>query len=265
MRLRFGLDVLCLALAGCLAGGVAIADVLIESTSADGSSGRILISGDLARVETGNDGYWLLLELDTGSILAVNETDELAMDMKSEMPQRPEHGEMMTDIDPPHIRFDERRDGPEIAGFRTVQYRVMVDDVHCYDEFLAPDALDHDGIRRFVSTISAGSDNEAQRILIQLTDPARICQAADDLIDDHYPLAGIPMRTLDANGNLVHEITRIAFDQAHDPALFRLPAGYPVLSRLEVMQHMEHEPLDREALLERLQEIERQMQKFEHD
>jgi hypothetical protein len=241
----------------------AIAGVTIESSSADGTPGRVLISGDLARVETGRQDFWLLLDLAAGTILAVNDADRIAMDMRSPIPQRVEHGNMAIEVPPLRVRLEHRRDGPEIAGFRTVHYKVMVDDMHCYDEFLAPDALKDDGIRRFVAAMSEGSDNAPQRMLIQLTAPDRICEAADDLIDDHYTVAGIPMRTLDADGRLVQEITRISFGQAHAPALFRLPDGYPVLTRAEVMERMIHDELDLDELQKRLEEIERRMRAAE--
>lgn len=251
---------LCLLAAGALLCVEASADVMIETVSADGASSRILITDTRARIETGNDGYYLLLDLDAGTILAVNEQDRIAMDMKSPIPQRSEHGDMILDLPPLNVRLTERRDGPVIAGFATIHYRVMVDDIHCYDEYLAPALLEDKAIRRFVAAMSEGSDNAPMRALIRLTDPSRTCEAADDLIDDHYPLAGVPLRTLDAKGRVVHEVRQITFDARHDPALFRLPAGYPVLSRDEVMQRMLDDEFDPEELQRRLLEIERQMQ-----
>ncbi len=257
------LKTLCLPLLVAFSVPAALAGITIESTSADGSTGRVLISGDLARVETGRQNFWLLLDLGAGTILAVNDVDRIAMDMRSPIPRRIEHDSMATEAPPLMIRLEQHQDGPEIAGFKTVHYRVMVNDVHCYDEFLAPGALKDSGIRGFVAAMSEGSDNEPQRVLIQLTAPDRICEAADDLIDDHYPVAGIPMRTLDAKGDLVQEITRIAFEQTHAPALFRLPDGYPVLTRTEVMERMIHDEIDLDDLQKRLDEIERRMQAAE--
>ncbi len=257
------LKTLCLPALAAFITPAALADVTIENRSTDGTAGRVLISGDLARVETGRQEFWLLLDLAAGSILAVNDADRIAMDMKSPIPRRTEHDDMTAGVAPPKVRLEKRGDGPEIAGYRTVHYRVTVDGIHCYDEYLAPSALDDHGIRRFVAAMSEGSDNAPQRVLIQLTAPERICEAADDLIDDHYPLAGIPMRTLDADGRLIQEITRIAFDGEHDAVLFRLPDGYPVLTRAEVMEHMISDELDLDDLQRRLEEIERRMQAVE--
>lgn len=254
---------LCLPLLAAFNVPAAFAGVTIESTSTDGSTGRVLISGNLARVETGRQDFWLLLDLDAGTILAVNDADRIAMDMRSPIPQRVEHGSMEIETPPLVVRLEHHREGPVIAGFETEHYRIMVNDVHCYDEFLAPGALEDSSIRSFVAAMSEGSDNEPQRVLILLTAPDRICEAADDLIDDHYPVAGIPMRTLNAKGDLVQEITRIAFEQTHAPALFRLPDGYPVLTRTEVMERMIHDEIDLDDLQKRLDEIERRMRAAE--
>lgn len=259
------LKILCLPALAALIVPAAFGDVTIESRGADGTNGRVLISGDMARVETGRRDFWLLLDLAAGSILAVNDADRIAMDMKSPIPRRIEHGDMTANVPPLDVRLEKRGDGPEIAGFRTVHYRVTVDGAHCYDEYLAPAALDDAGVRRFVAAMSAGSDNAPQRMLIQLTAPERICEAADDLIDDHYPRAGIPMRTLDARGRLVQEIARIALDHSHDAALFHLPDGYPVLTRAEVMERMIGDELDFDDLQQRLEELERRMRAAEAD
>lgn len=238
-------------------------DVLIESVGAEERPARVLIGEGVARIDRSGSDIHVLIDLDRGQIFAVDDAQRYVMDMQSPMPVRPEHGELNTEaVPPPAIRLERRKDGPVIAGFATVHYRVTVEGRHCFDEYLAPAALEEPAIRRFVEATSAGSRDDERRVLIQLTEPERLCEAVEDLIDDHYPRLGIPMRTLDAEARVIHRITRIVLDAPHDPALLRVPADYEVLTRTQLMERAAPPP-DGDGLQERQRNIERHMRDIE--
>ena len=188
------------------------------------------------------------------------------MDMQSPMPTRSEHGELNTSlVAPPLIRFERGRNaGPTIAGYATIHYRVTVGGQHCFDEYLAPATLEVPAIRRFSAAMAASTHDEERRVLLQLTAPERLCEAAEDLIDDHYPRLGIPLRTLDAQGRVIHRVTRIQLDAGHDAALMRVPADYEVLTRAEVMARMAPE-VDEADIQERQRRTEQQMHNLPGD
>lgn len=236
------------------------ADVLIESLGADDRPARVLISDDMARIDRSGSDVYMLLDLERRQAFAIDDAERYAMDMQSPMPKRPEHGELnLAQVPPPMIRFERGGAGPTIAGYATVHYRVTVGGQHCFDEYLAPAALDVPAIRRFIGTMSASTHDEERRVLIQLTNPERLCEAAEDLIDDHYPRLGIPLRTLDAERRVIHRVIRIDLDVEHDPALMRVPADYKVLTRGDVVARTAP-AVDEADIQERQRRIEQHMQ-----
>lgn len=247
--------------AGCSA-ATASADVLISSIDAGEAPTRVLIADDTARIDTGSSTVHMLIDLRAGKMYAVDEAGRYAMDMSSPMPARPEHGELDTGaVPPPAVRFERRGEGPMIAGYATEHYRVSVDGRHCYDEYLAPAALQQPAIRRFIETMSSASHNDERRVLMQLTDPSRLCDAAEDLIDDSYARLGIPLYTQDALGKVIHRVTAIDLHAPHDSAALRVPEGYEVLTRAEVMARTAP-AVDAGAVEERRRRLEQHMREF---
>ncbi|MDX9741695.1 MAG: hypothetical protein RBT81_11030 [Gammaproteobacteria bacterium] len=251
--------ILALVLPGAVA--TAHADAIIESVDSGLNEIRISIGKDGARIERADSSVHVLLDFDARSIHAVDTEQRYAMDMQSPASRQQEHGDFdFASVAPPALRLERMGAGPAIAGYETVHYRVLVDGRRCFDEYLAPAALDNEDIRRFIQAMAAGTHDVEQRVLIQLTEPDRLCDAVTDMIDDHYPRLGIPLRTLDARGREVHRVTRIETNAAHDAAMFRIPTGYEILTRVEVMarEAPEHDPEDLEERQRRLEQLMRE-------
>jgi hypothetical protein len=237
------------------------ADTVIESVDSRLNEIRVSIGKDGARIERADSPVHVLIDFDAQSIHAVDTSQRYAMDMKSPAPSKADHGDFnFASVAPPVIRMERMGAGPAIAGFDTMHYRVLVDGRRCFDEYLAPAALDDEGIRQFIRTMAAGTNDVEQRVLIQLTEPERLCDAVTDLIDDQYPRLGIPLRTLDAKGREVHRVTRIDAGASHDPAMFRIPAGYEILTRAQVMEREapQSDPQDIEERQQRLEQLMRE-------
>lgn len=222
-----------------LACPTAYGDTLIESTRTDGGFTRVVLGAGKARIDTSDEGTYVLLDLATRKALVVDAHAQFAMDLDSPRPQRSEHARMAAaGAVPPEVRLDDMGDGPAIAGYPTRRYRVLVNNVHCYDEYLAMAPLQEPAIRLFVEATAAAPGDEESRALMLLTEPERLCEAANNLIDDHYPRLGIPLRSTDSGGKTAHEITRIQLDAPARPALLEVPAGYPVLTRAQVSERL---------------------------
>lgn len=225
-----------LALTLSLAASTAHADVTIESVDSGLDPIRVMAGEHGARIERGDGTVYVLLDFAARSVHAVNTGERYAMDMMSPTPgQQEQHGDFdFAAVAPPALRLERMGPGPSIAGYDTVHYRVLVDGRRCFDEYLAPAALDDAAIRRFIEAMAEGTRDHEHRVLVQLTDPEQLCDAVTDLIDDHYPRLGIPLRTLDAQGREVHRVTRIETGVSHDAAAFRIPPDYPILTRAQV-------------------------------
>lgn len=246
------------------ASAAAHGDIVIEGRAADGQTSRVTIGADKARIDTADTDVYILLDLATRRVLAVNGRERFAMDLASPRQQRSEHAQMAaTGLAPPDVRLEDTGAGPEIAGYPTRRYRLMINDLYCRDEFLARAALEEPAIRLFIEIMAAASDDRDNRMLTQLTEPDRLCEVSDDLVDDQYPQLGIPLRSVARDGTVTHEITRILLDAPAQPALLEPPAEYPVLTRAEVSERMGDSDLDAAAVAERQRRIQERIEEIE--
>lgn len=237
------------------------ADVTIESVDSGLDTIRVMAGEHAARIERGDGTVYVLLDFAEHSVHAVDTGQRYAMDMLSPAPSQQEHGDFdFAAVAPPVLRLERMGPGPNIVGYDTVHYRVLVDGRRCFDEYLAPAALDDAAIRRFIEAMAEGTHDHERRVLVQLTDPERLCDAVTDLIDDHYPRLGIPLRTLDAQGREIHRVTRIETGVSHDAAAFRIPPDYPILSRAQVSAYEApaHDEADLEERQRRLEQLMRE-------
>ncbi len=248
----------------CAAWTTAHGDIVIEGADAAGRDSRVTIGAGMARIDGADAGLHMLLDLESGRVLAVNTREHFAMDLASPRQRRSEHAEMAaTGIAPPRVRLEDAGAGPDIAGYQTLRYRVLIDDVYCRDEFLAAAPLAEPGIRRFIEIMAAASEDQDRRVLTLLTEPERLCDVADDLIDDHYTQLGIPLRSTDGDGRMTHEILRIRLDAPAQPALLELPADYPVLTRAQVLERSGGGDSDEAAVAERQRRIQERIEEIE--
>ncbi len=225
------------ALLACLGLQPARAGVLITSQEADQGRSEVAISGDWARID--HDGWPIYMLIDMGNrhVYAVSPQDHQIVDLTTPPPPPSQHAaEAIAKVGQPKATVEKVGDGPVIAGYRTTRYRVSVDGHYCYDEYLALAPLEDPQIRRFVRALSLASQTEPGTALEIAIDPSRICQAADNLVDDQYSTLGIPMRTVSPDQTVIHRITAIRHIGEFEPDFFELPADYPRLSRRQAQE-----------------------------
>lgn len=236
--------------------GKAAAGVLIESIDGDGKRSTVLIDGAKARIDHAIPNGYMILDLDTEQVYAVDSARHLVMDLSTPFVQRSAHAAVAMRPRQPAVAMEDLGPGPEIHGYATIHYRIAVQGRHCFDEFLARRAAADPRIQRFLVTMSQLSDSADEvrhNLLFSDADP---CDAAADTIDDRYPALGLPLRTVRANGRISHEITRIEVDAAMTAGTFSWPGDYPLLSRQQVHERLGRQN-DEAALTEALERQQR--------
>ncbi len=222
----------------CLAmPGLGNADIVIESQEAERGNSRVSISEDWARIDNADWEIYILIDLRAGRVYAVSPGEKQIVDLSTPPAPPSAHAEeAIAKVGQPEALLEELGAGPVIAGYATTRYRVSVNDTDCYEEYLATRPLQQTLIQRFVQTLASASTTEADAALEIAIDPDKICQLADNLVDDQYPTLGIPMLTVDTKQQELHRITGIRTDTNHDSDFFTLPKDYRILSRQEVQQ-----------------------------
>lgn len=219
---------------GLLIGGMiaplAYGGTMLQGRDDEGGVTVIKIEGRQARIETGDDSGYMLIHMGAGKVYSVNNEQRMVLDVSSAPPTPPGTPDN-TQTAPTVTKVGQ---GPEIAGYPTVQYRVKVGAARCFDDYLAPKALHNEEIRRFVQAMA---DWTARLHNTGAADEDE-CDAAADALNQRYPRLGIPLRTVDAAGTVIHEITRIQTGTTYPSDIFELPRGYQVLTQQELMTRM---------------------------
>lgn len=229
----------------------AMAGTLIESTDNVGNNVTVLIGDKMARVDSSDlDGY-MVVDMSRQKIYVVSNEEQVVIDLSSSahsdsVPDRPP----TTRPERPTATYVDEGTGPEIAGYTTRHYKVMVGSMLCFDEFLSKKMIQNPGVHKFIEVMAKQSqvrENEGMTEYFAADNP---CESAEDVMDQRHLSLGLPLRTLDDEGIAIYEITQITLNAAVPAASFKFPENFPLISRGEMMQRMigRIRPRDEESL-----------------
>lgn len=209
------------------------AGTVIESTDDQKNHTKIMIEKDMARIDTADMQGYMLIDLGKEKIYAVSTDEQVVMDLS---PHIIEGSPRVITTNRKQASFVKQGKGPKIAGYSTTQYKVMMGDTHCFDEYLSKEAIDNRDIRHFTEVMAKISQVEEKMDVIESSPSDNPCLTAEESMDDQYLKLGVPLRTVDENGVTVNEITSIENDAPFSSDTFDIPKDYPTLSRDEMMQ-----------------------------
>lgn len=242
----FQLSIVALFLMGF--GGHVVAGVMIESLDRGQQMSKVLIDDDWARINSGEDiTAYTLLDMKQQKVYTVSIKQRVVLDLTSPMAPTM-HAREFEGVVLPELEMRKVAQGPRVAGFSTVEYKVFVGGQYCFTEYLSKTALETPQLTRFIELMSASSGNTKQMALNLLLGGEDYCEFANDLVDDEYLNHGLPMRTVDAGGQVVHEIVKIDPSARFEKGLFDFPKGYAHVTRQELLRRsrskMQAQPQD---------------------
>lgn len=232
MSIRHRLCVLTLITAA----GPLCAGTLIEGRDETGGAHRILIEGDWARMEYGEDSppEFLLLNLKTNQAYTVDRVQKRVVDLSDVFGQTAPG----PNKSPAKGTFKRKAGGPLIAGYLTERYELSAGKEVCGEHYVAPKTLESKDIRRFITAMQVFSQHQTSAQDNPVPDP---CSAAEDLADGEYANLGLPLRVTDDVGNVEHEVRKISLDVKFPAGTFDMPAGYAMTTPRELMEQLKRE------------------------
>jgi hypothetical protein len=215
------------------------AGVVVESVNKHQMYSKVSIEKTRARIDSGSADEYLLMDLASGKTYTVNDLEGVVIDHESAVATSEHITSAIKDRMMPKVELVKQGDGPQVNGFATVHYRVMINDtIHCSDEYLAPTATENKIVKNFVAAMARGSDGVDAIIMASLFGEEQMCEAAADIVDDEYAAKGLPMRSVDSEGLVTHEITHINQHAMLRNEEMTIPAGYELLSRAEMRKRL---------------------------
>ncbi len=211
--------VLILSWAGAFAG------TLIESRDENGDLAKMRISETMARIDSGEPEDYMIVDLQASAVYVVSPAERIILLLDEGMMGTPARGDGMR----PAVEVDGRGAGGEVAGYETRRYRVSVAGRHCFDDYVSSAVLDLPGMRRFAQVMaqaSGGPESGAE-------DP---CTYAMEVMGQRYASLGVPLKTVEADGRVSHEILRIVTNVDFSEDVFVLPPDYQRITQADLMR-----------------------------
>lgn len=246
-----------MALAGLMStASVAAAGVVIESVNKHQQRSKVSIDEQRARIDSGSPDGYMLMDLASGKSYTVNHLEGVVIDLESAVATSEHITNAVKDRMMPTVELVKQGDGPLINGYPTVHYRVTINgSIDCSDEYLSLRAVENPVIKRFVAAMAKGSDGAENIIMASLFGDQQMCEAAADIIDDEYAEKGLPMRSVDQQGMVIHEITSITTAVALTNEEMTIPAGYDLLSREQMRERIKERNKELQAEIDALPDI----------
>lgn len=221
------------ALTSLVGSGSSLADTRIDFIDAnDGSASSAWINDKRARVSASAEEGFMLVDFSDNKQYMVSTEEKTIFEMSSmaaAMGQLPGGSAKAPPVD---IKLDDKGAGPKIAGFGTRHYVVTVGGKKCFEEFVSKDALAQGEVRQFIQAMYTMTE--------QMSNPGMMspCDRAEVELTKRYADLGLPMRSLDENGTVVHEISAISTKVSAPAGTFDFPAGYQRMTMEDMMRNM---------------------------
>src|SRR3569833_32393 len=190
------------------------AGTLIDGKDETGGSHRIMIEGEWARMEYGEDAppEYLLLNLKNHKAFAVDRVRKRAVDLSDAPDQAPPRDRAAA------ASFKKKGAGPVIAGYATEHYVLRAGKTVCGDHYVAAKTLPLSDISSFIAAMRAYAE---------------------------YARFGLPLRVTDEQGNLVHEVNAIRVNVKFPAGTFNIPTTYTMTTPRALMEQLKREAADR--------------------
>ena len=214
-----------------------VAGTLIESNDKTGKHVSIQISDEMARIDSSDLEGYMLINMAQEEIYAVSDDEHLIIDLStpSDSNAIPDHTKS-DKLNRLKATFINQGKGPDIAGYPTIHYKVMMGDTHCFDEYLAKELIDNHEIHRFIEVMATQSQSRENEGMVEYFAADNPCESADEIMDAQYLTLGVPLRTLDDHGVSIHEVIRIQNDATISAATFKIPGEYKIITKAELMR-----------------------------
>ena len=206
------------------------AATLIEYVESEGETMKIWFQGAKMRMEA--EGAYMLMDWEAKKMYIVSPEEGMAMDMSHIFAAQPT-GEGGSG---PEAVVSKVGDGPEIAGYDTVHYKISVEGEHCQDIYASKKAYKDLDAEDLFDRIQKLSDSDMEG----MDEWSTPCDYAEQGLD--FAELGFPMRTEYAESGAFEEVKRIVPDAGQPDGGFDVPAGLEIMDMSQMMQYMQRPP-----------------------
>lgn len=207
----------------------------LVSRDLEGASQQMVVVGKKVRIEI-NESDFKVIDLKNNKFYTIEPNEKRVIDMSS-------FYSAQTKNSPPdnpgrvELTFNKVGKGPKIAGFKTVQHKMMIDEFVCADVYLSKQAYALSDMQTLLKAFSLMSGREAAMGVSGDGDP---CERVEfEMNEVQYMKYGVPMRTVSRDGHTDYEVLSIKPDVPISNKDFKLPTAYKILTVESLYKLME--------------------------
>ena len=220
--------------------------VMIEMQDSEGVS-RIYSDGQRGRIEMSGRDDFMLIDSKENTAYMVIPSQRTVLDMRDML------NSQATTSNGGKAKLTRQGSGPEIAGYKTVEYLVTAGDRNCQTVYGSRSAMEKSGVEDIVSVFQKMA-LQAHAMATQFGMGNDPCTAADALVAQQAAEIGMPMRVKDEAGAVISEVLRINTDATLPPDAFGLPDDYEVQNMAQMQQQMREQMPPIEDMMKQMQE-----------
>jgi hypothetical protein len=203
---------------------------LVELQDQNGRS-RIYAEGDKGRIESDRDASYLIVN--GTRIYSVMPSERMVLDMSDAMPSvAPADSDTRV-----QTNVEEEGAGPTIAGYATRQYRYTANGKPCGTLYSSKAAMRDAGVQHMMMILHQMSER-AMGAMGQFAGAKDPCDLADRQLTKHVGEMGMPLRSVNPQGQVENEVLRIEKRTKLPANAFSVPGSYRVQSMAQMQQQM---------------------------
>lgn len=215
----------------------------IEHRDGMGTVQKVLIDQNNARMETPDPSRYSLFQMREKKMFAVDTKEKRIIEI-SLNPPKPANTATQTTLNtssPVQAKLLKQGASDEIASYATVHYQILANDTVCSDDYFSDAAAKLENIQPFIDAMYAMSSARRKAMANMPFIPKDPCMMIGDSLETEYTKLGLPMKSVNKDGKLQHEVVSIKTGVNVAPDYFKLPAGFQMLSEADAMKNMQSE------------------------
>ena len=220
--------------------------MMVEMQDSEGVS-RIYSEGGKGRIEMSASGDFMLVDSKENTAYVVMPSERTILDMRDML-----NSPTSTGVGG-ETKLKRKGSGPEIAGYKTVEYLITAGERNCQTVYGSRPAMEKSGMQHIFSVFRKMA-LQAHAMATQFGMDNDPCTAADTVVTQQAAEIGMPMRVKDEAGTVISEVLRIDTNATLPPDAFALPGDYEVQNMAQMQEQMREQMPPIEDMMKQMQE-----------
>lgn len=211
------------------------AATIVDMRDRSGRDSQFFSDDQMARLNLTGRKTYVIMDYATQNVKVVMPNRREVLDLSGKIPSFVAGGSV---ADKTALRIEVEGDGPQIAGYATRQYKLSRSGESCGTLLASKQALEETGADKTFRMLQKVADKLADSIA-SLAYALSPCERAMANTLDQVASIGAPLRSVDRQGKVDLEITRVQTDVGLPSDIFSIPSDYKLVTAAQKMQQVE--------------------------